>query len=1238
MRRVTHRLEDQSLADVALEPLHDPAMNRSKKLEVTHTEKVPTCEASKASFGPPPQESLTEILRRRPIKLWGRGSLHLYAICLLVYLCSTMNGYDGSLMGSINAVPSYTAYYGLPPEGNSSTGIVFAIYQFGQMAGALFSWVMDWRGRRWPIFIGCTGVCVGAVVTAVAPTIPALIGGRFLLSFFSTFALVAAPTYLIEISPPQYRGTLAGLYNTLYYLGSILATSVVYGAERRWNDATNIMSWRLSLWLQMACPGIVAVFIWLCPESPRYLVAKGHSSEARNILANLHANGDATHPLIDLEMREMHRALEEEAMSWRTYLNVRDLFKSRSRRYRMMLNMTFAWFGQFSGNNVVSYYLPRLVSFVGVHDPSTQLLLNIIYAITGWIPAVVGARLSDIIGRRKLLLGVTIGMSSCLAIAAGTAAHFVGSGSKPASVASITFIYLFGSIFALAFTSMQPIYPGEVLSNDMRAKGMGVFQLTSGCAGFVNTFAAPVALNNIGYWFYVFFVFWDLFEFVFIYFYYVETSKRTLEELDAIFEAHNPRKASTCRPSVQSAGNSQSNTTTEQDGLYTTDHLQALDEPPHHNEDPENEEPCSPGVQVISDDVNGLAFTETQHSSYVGICSNSAAFKVMWKIAPALKTSMAQRYSEKSKPPHRPQKDPSPHSHQQVPTATDARYIPPPGIAQHLLNSYFYHVHPLMPMVDEASFWRTWLYSDRSDSPWLALLNVVFALGSLASGTAADEGHRVYYLRARSHLCLESFGSNNILLVQALGLLSGYYLHWLNRPNEASGLMGATLRMATSLGLHREFGESQSRPGEESASRSDVEAGAETRRRTWWSLFVLDTWANMTTGRPPLGRYGPGITARDPRLSEQKENESYWKLLPLKHNIAFCKLATEVQDHLAEHAMPTFERIVQFDAELTKWHNDLPSSLRLETPSSPPNSFSPSDNTSPLSTSDNAASNSMYRIPSYIETPRAIMHWRCHNLRLLMYRPFLLAATLRRATNTTTRTQEGIAVSRCRATAAQAIHDIDVLCGHQLVPGWAGVWLMFQAAITPLLSLFAYSSAFQTPGARDEGVMHQQATNADDGNVDAREWYCQLQTAIAYFDRMRPWSVVAERSRDVLTQLCEVCTNGSADQNLPGSHPIQSSRVQQSGLSDADTHSARNNRAGPSAGGAPFIQDDDTNLANTISNQNFTEPDIPMETLWDHLLWDMAPFDPNTNHGSFPVDDLLGFEGELFSRQNDGFG
>lgn len=44
---------------------------------------------------------------------------------------------------------------------------------------------------------------------------------------------------------------------------------------------------------------------------------------------------------------------------------------------------------------------------------------------------------------------------------------------------------------------------------------------------------------------YVFFVFWDLFEFVFVYFFFVETKGRTLEELDRVFESKNPRKTST---------------------------------------------------------------------------------------------------------------------------------------------------------------------------------------------------------------------------------------------------------------------------------------------------------------------------------------------------------------------------------------------------------------------------------------------------------------------------------------------------------------------------------------------------------------------------------------------------------------------------------------------------------------------------------------------------------------------
>lgn len=497
---------------------------------------------------------LTDLLGKNKPEIWGQGYIHLYLCCLLMYLCSTMNGYDGSLMSSINSLTTYQKHYNLPENGASATGIVFSVYQIGQMGGALFVWTADWKGRKIPIFVGCLGVVVATVITATARDIPTFTGGRFLLSFFATIAQTAAPLLLIEIAPPLYRGTVAGLYNTFYYMGAIIATFCIYGTHR---NLTGNIQWRLPLWLQMLCPGIVCLGIYFVPESPRWLVGKERYEQARDIIIKYHANGDADHPIVQFEMEEMMISTREQGLlTWRDYYNIGSLLKTRARRYRMMLNISMSWFGQFSGNNIASYYLPLLIANVGVTDESTVLLLNAIYQLMGWIAAASGARFHDVVGRRKMLLGSALGMAACLAIVAGTAAGYVHNPSnKPMSSASIAFIYIFGCVFACAFTSMQPIYPGEVLSNDMRAKGMAIFQLTAGCAGFVNTFAAPIALKNIGYWFYVFFVFWDLFEagyvtFLFfrrnrfIYLFFVETKGRTLEELDAVFESKNPVKAS----------------------------------------------------------------------------------------------------------------------------------------------------------------------------------------------------------------------------------------------------------------------------------------------------------------------------------------------------------------------------------------------------------------------------------------------------------------------------------------------------------------------------------------------------------------------------------------------------------------------------------------------------------------------------------------------------------------------
>ena len=48
-------------------------------------------------------------------------------------------------------------------------------------------------------------------------------------------------------------------------------------------------------------------------------------------------------------------------------------------------------------------------------------------------------------------------------------------------------------------TPLQALYPAEILSNDIRAQGMAFQGFLGGLAGFINTYATPVALQNIGW-------------------------------------------------------------------------------------------------------------------------------------------------------------------------------------------------------------------------------------------------------------------------------------------------------------------------------------------------------------------------------------------------------------------------------------------------------------------------------------------------------------------------------------------------------------------------------------------------------------------------------------------------------------------------------------------------------------------------------------------------------------------
>jgi hypothetical protein len=62
---------------------------------------------------------------------WTWPMMRLYGVLCVAYLCGCLNGYDGSLMGGVNAMESYQNFSKLGMA-SSGTGLIFAIYNIGE--------------------------------------------------------------------------------------------------------------------------------------------------------------------------------------------------------------------------------------------------------------------------------------------------------------------------------------------------------------------------------------------------------------------------------------------------------------------------------------------------------------------------------------------------------------------------------------------------------------------------------------------------------------------------------------------------------------------------------------------------------------------------------------------------------------------------------------------------------------------------------------------------------------------------------------------------------------------------------------------------------------------------------------------------------------------------------------------------------------------------------------------------
>ena len=116
-----------------------------------------------------------------------------------------------------------------------------------------------------------------------------------------------------------------------------------------------------------------------------------------------------------------------------------------------------------------------------------------------------------------------------------------GLGSQPHNTgclkASVFFLWLYYFVYVLGFLGIPFLYASEVAPIHLRAAVCGISTAVSWLFNFLVVEVTPIAFTTIGYKYFVVYAAINASCFPVVYFFYLETAGRSLEEIDEIFAA-----------------------------------------------------------------------------------------------------------------------------------------------------------------------------------------------------------------------------------------------------------------------------------------------------------------------------------------------------------------------------------------------------------------------------------------------------------------------------------------------------------------------------------------------------------------------------------------------------------------------------------------------------------------------------------------------------------------------------
>ncbi len=396
-------------------------------------------------------------------------------------------------------------------------GLVVSALIIGCMVGAFTAGSMADRIGRKNVLIGTAVLfTISGLWSGLAQSMGALVIARVIGGIGVGAVSVIVPTYISEITPARVRGTLG----TLNQLGVVIGILLAYVFDYYMLQFAEGWRWMLASPVFIAVPFLVFMLVKF-PESPRWLILKGFKKEALSVLNRVAGTQSA-----EKEYNSIIRGIEEDQKKLRKGVKFSLLFKGKLGKI-VFLGIMLAAFQQITGINAIIAYAPTIFDQTGVGS-DMALLQSILVGVVNFLFTLVAVWLIDRIGRKKLLLIGTAGMTVSL-----TYLVFAFITGRADSLGVLISILGYIAFFAASLAPVMWVVTSEIYPNKIRGVAMSVSTAVSWVCTFIVVQFFPWMLNGLGgAAAFGFFLFFTVLAFIFILTKIPETKGKSLEEIE----------------------------------------------------------------------------------------------------------------------------------------------------------------------------------------------------------------------------------------------------------------------------------------------------------------------------------------------------------------------------------------------------------------------------------------------------------------------------------------------------------------------------------------------------------------------------------------------------------------------------------------------------------------------------------------------------------------------------------